>query len=851
MLLYLGVCLAAVCYVLLARYHRPQDSESFLPDIPRHAGRQMTALGYIEETGSQTFVIPEEDRQNIGIFGEIGSGKTSVMRMLIMQDIIRKTGFLLIDPHRDFSREVLSMIPEDMQDKVVYISLASIYQFERTVCINPLQTRTEHEKYIRTAGCIDNLKQYFTDGWGHRLETILRNMINLVMSTPDTFRFLDIISVLFDVNARNRALQKCPLPTVRNFWTNVFPRFAPEAAGAIYNKFDKIINTPPIAALFSSAESTVSIRDAIEGGKIVIVDLGSAATTDIIEFVGTLLINMFNLENKIRFDLGDSERTPFNIYIDEVHMFSAPVIRELLNSVRKYNMKVTVATQSVKVLDDDLARELDDLFRCMVMFRCDFDTARLLARNLPLEERQLAHLGFHRFAAFSQGVERISGIGMTRYIKTPSRWEEVARKSLQRYGKAVHADSFSSVKSSMMPKLSPLEYFLLNILYLEKREINHGELIAAGIAKFGVDEREVVRALINSLLSHYKFVVRSIDYREGWHQYDTSASFAITKKAIEAIYSRAYAGASAGSELHTGVISAIADRNTAQFHYCIPDLADTYGPRADLLVYEFQPLDDKGVTKQQMVNPVLWSENVTAVEVETDPMKHRGQIIINYEKSASRDMRVWFVVFSQKHKQYIIDALAEKNIAAESYDLIVVDPKSIDIQNDLRFCNVSESSGSIDGLNTDAGHALLQGIVDRPSLTASQVLACLGSIVREDGTLEGRPFDVVAKSAYAKTSDVKPDDTKPDDTKPDDTKPDDTKPDDTKPDDTKPDDTKPDDTKPDDTIAGKYANSNVVALKILLEDENFEGYDEICEELKRRSLGVRRNKNGGVTVYKL
>lgn len=333
-------------------------SESDTPK-PHTVSKDMTALGYIDgPDGDKTFVIPERDRQNIGIFGEIGSGKTTVLRLLIMQDIMRKTGFLLIDPHREFSREVLSMIPQDMQDRVVYISLASLYQFGKTVCINPLQTKTEHEKYIRTAGCIDNLKQYFSDGWGHRLETVLRNMINLVMSTPETFKFLDIISVLFDENKRNNALQKCPLPAVRDFWANVFPKFAPEASGAIYNKFDKIINTPPIAAMFSSTESTISFKEIIEEGKIVIVDLGSAATVDIIEFMGTMLINMFNLENKIRFDLGDSVKTPFNIYIDEVHMFSAPVIRELLNNVRKYNMKVTVATQSIKVLDDKLAKEL-------------------------------------------------------------------------------------------------------------------------------------------------------------------------------------------------------------------------------------------------------------------------------------------------------------------------------------------------------------------------------------------------------------------------------------------------------------------------------------------------------------
>ncbi len=703
-----------------------------------------------------------------------------------MQDIIRKTGFLLIDPHREFSREILSMIPKNMQDKVVYVSLASLYQFGKTVCINPLEANTEHEKYIRTAGCIDNLKQYFSDGWGHRLETILRNMINLVMSTPETFKFLDIISILFDKNKRNRSLQKCPLAEVRNFWTNVFPKFAPEAAGAIYNKFDKIINTPPIAAIFSSAESTISIREIIEDGKIVIVDLGSAATIDIIEFMGTLLINMFNLENKIRFDLGDSKKTPFNIYIDEVHMFSPGVIRELLNNVRKYNMKVTVATQSIKVLDNDLANELDDLFRCMIMFRCDYDTARLLARNLPLDEDDLSQLGFHRFAAFSQGLERVSGIGKTRHIEIPSRWQDVARKSLDRYGKEMPAELYSFVarNDSIMPKISPLEYFVLNLLYLRRRDMSRDELVSVSMRKFGIDERTVISALIDSLLQHYQFVSRNTVYCDGKNQYDTNTFFAITQLGLESIYSRAYAGPGAGGELHTRVISAIADMHTGQFHYCIPDLADTGGRRADLVIYEFQSSDSRSI-RDGSINHTMWSEDVIAVEVETDPTKHKRQIYVNYDKNASRGMHVWFVVFSQRHKDYIISALADDGIKAESYHVIVIDPKTVDMKN------LPE--------NSDGSAA------DRANHNASQMMTHIGSL------------QCTAEPSCVESQSIPPDSVKPPSVQSD---------------------------------VVDYTTMGDDTLKQFLDSETFPDFAAVRAVLKSRGYVVRRKKYGGVTIYK-
>ena len=824
----------------------------------------MTAIGYIDgQHGDKPFVIPEKDRQNIGIFGEIGSGKTTVLRLLIMQDIMRKTGFLLIDPHREFSREVLSMIPQDMKDKVVYISLASLYQFGRTVCINPLQTDTDHEKYIRTAGCIDNLKQYFSDGWGHRLETVLRNMINLVMSTPDTFKFLDIIGVLFDENKRNQSLQRCTNPAVRDFWINVFPKFAPEAAGAIYNKFDKIINTPPIAAIFSSTESTISIKEIIEDGKIVVVDLGSAATVDIIEFVGTLLINMFNLENKIRFDLGDVAKVPFNIYIDEVHMFSAPVIRELLNNVRKYNMKVTVATQSIKVLDDNFAKELDDLFRCMVMFRCDFETGRLLARNLPLDERELAQLSFHRFAAFSQGFERVAGVGKTRHVDIPSRWKDMAQHSLSLYGKEMiplssSQGSFGVEKSSIMPKLSPLEYFIVNTLYLlGGSSIKHADIVSAATARFAVDERIVNSALLDSLFQHHRFVSREIDYHGGKRQFDTDASFKITKLGIQSIYSRAFAGPGAGGQLHTGVISAIADAQIAQYHYCIPDLADIGGRRADLIIYEFKPaLLKKSSQSRNRMNPLLWSEDIIAVEVETDPTKHKDQVIINYEKNAQMKMQVWFVVFSQRHKDYIDKLMEEKRIT--QYQTIVVDPKSIDIRNKTSSRGGDDDGGSDDGDNdndnsndtnnddddndnnynilTDDTPDILDSILYTKYLRAPQIFTTLASMSKPDNTTNNNNNNNSNNS-----SDIKQDvQTRLDIT---------SDPTITTPDVISQPNTKP---RPTNEELDMYSKINNTTLEAYLNDVNFQDSDIVYDVLQKRGYGVRRKKNSmDLMIYKL
>ena len=566
--------------------------------------RETTALGYVEGAAGRTelFAIPERDRQNIAVFGEVGSGKTSVMRLLIMQDIARGTGFLLIDPHRDFAREVLSLVPPSMRERVVYVSLASVYQFGRTVCLNPLESRTDHERYIRAAGAVSSLRQYFADGWGHRLEAILRNLMRLVMSTPGQFRFLDLISVLYDEERRAEALRSCSDPSVRDFWASVYPRFPSEAAGAVYNKFDKIIGTPPVAAMFSSPASSVSIRECIERGRFVVVDLGSASTADIVEFMGTLIIGMFGLENRIRFDLGEAARTPFNVYIDEVHMFSPEVVRDLLNGVRKYGMKATVATQSVAALGGGLGDEVDDLFRCVAMFRCDRRTASVLARSMPLGEAELGMLGRHRFAAYSHGSLQVAGVGMTRHLGVAPRWKETARLSLEAYGRAAPAPgSFGAARgagraaagaaAAASPRLPPLQYYMLSVLHAAGgREVAGPALAAAACAAFArTDERAATSALADSLAGHERYASGRTEYAVGSRLDATVRMYSETALAVRSLYSSAFSGRGAGGGLHRAAISSICAAMRAHHHYAVPDLGDSARTRPDIVVHSFRP----------------------------------------------------------------------------------------------------------------------------------------------------------------------------------------------------------------------------------------------------------------------
>ncbi len=121
------------------------------------------------------------------------------------------------------------------------------------------------------------------------------------------------------------------------------------------------------------------------------------------------------------------------------------------------------------------------------------------------------------------------------------------------------------------------------------------------------------------------------------------------------------------------------------FKSCVPDLGDSGKQRPDLLIFEPERMPGKG--NETFYDSIQWSLKVIAVEVETDPTKHGSQVVRNFNKNFEVGYDVWFIVFSAKHMQYIIDIMEKNGIERRFYRITVVPPESVE-----RFSNVQNNS---------------------------------------------------------------------------------------------------------------------------------------------------------------
>lgn len=696
---------------------------------------KVTVIGFDDD--SRAAGIPRKDQIHTGIFGEVGSGKSTVATLMINQNINRGEGFLVLDPHGSLAQDALRMVPESERDRVVYISLDSVPRWGRTVKINPLEVKDGAEMYVVAMNLVNALRNIYRDSWGPQLETLLRNGANaLVEIEGSTLR--DLVKIMTDERMRAVYLNKVANRDVKHFWSVLFPQqYQKDAGRSAYNKLDKILSTPQVAAMLDTPQSTIDFAKIMESGGWVVIDLSSGGSDDVISFVGTILINMVYVEARRRFGGGDRQPRPFFMYIDEAHLFAPFVLRELLNTMRKANVKVAIASQTINTFPREFAREVSALVRTLVCFKVDMETASMFKTVMPVDTETLTSMTHGRFAFYSQGDPPLSGVLRVFPIVDRSKdWSGLASHSLQRCGRSTSLEKYMvpTKERGESPEVTPLEAYILLLLYNRRAEMARDDVFLFLRKAFLVEPREVFEKLDDILVGKLRLVERKTTACDDG---SVSTKYSLSGLAYNSLFSHAAAGRRAGSDLHLATIFMIMAMQQRNFKFCIPDLGDSTRQRPDLLIFEPKRLEGKNWGN--FCDPLSWSDKVIAVEVETDPTKHEQQVVKNFRKNFDLGYDVWFVVFSQGHMQYIIDAMSRNEVDPHLYKITRIHPESVG----QAAAHMQDSSVHLSREEVEVYGALGEGatpelVAERAGLPAYEVMGSLWKLERKGMAERGR-----------------------------------------------------------------------------------------------------------------
>jgi len=330
------------------------------------------------------FGIKKGDRRlHSYIIGKTGTGKSTLLENMIIDDIHEGRGLAVVDPHGELIQHILAAIPEHRIQDVVYFNPADVHF---PVGFNLLENVDPEQKNIVASGVVGIMEKIFGEvSWGPRLEYILRNVILALLDYPGS-TFLGIMRILTDTSYRRLVVNQIKDPVIRDFFINEYekydPKFRTEAIAPIQNKVGQFLSASTIRNIIGQPKSTMNINDVMDTGKILLADLSIGKIgEDNSSLLGAMLITKIQLAAMKRVHIPEAQRRDFYLYVDEFQNFATDSFATILSEARKYRLDLTMANQYISQMPESVANAVFGNVGSMIAFRVGAQDAAVLEKE--------------------------------------------------------------------------------------------------------------------------------------------------------------------------------------------------------------------------------------------------------------------------------------------------------------------------------------------------------------------------------------------------------------------------------------------------------------------------------------
>lgn len=406
---------------LSSLYHFP-DQSTDTPNISWLDARQASPpinmpsagviLGQSNYRGEKIDVRINTDdrRRHIYIIGQTGTGKSTLMKNIMIQDIKNGKGACVIDPHGDLALDILKNIPPERSEDVVYFNPADT---ERPIGLNMLEHDSPEQKTFvvnELLSIFDKLYDLKATG-GPMFEQYMRNALLLVMADPQSgMTLLEVPRVLSDENFRKYKLERCDNIAVRDFWQKEALQAGGEAALAnmvpyITSKLTPFIANDIMRPIIAQTKSSINFREIMDKKKILIVNLTKGKLGDLnSQLLGMIITGKILMAALSRVDMPEEDRHDFYLFIDEFQNFTTESIAIILSEARKYRLNLTLANQYIGQLVNNNDTTIKDAIfgniGTTIAFRIGVEDAEIIAKQMSPIFNEYDVVNIPKFTAY-------------------------------------------------------------------------------------------------------------------------------------------------------------------------------------------------------------------------------------------------------------------------------------------------------------------------------------------------------------------------------------------------------------------------------------------------------------------
>lgn len=423
------------------------DTAAAPTDMP--ASGTLIGVNRHRGTSREIYITPEDRMRHFYIIGQTGTGKSVLMKNLIIQDIKDGAGVCMIDPHGNDIQDVVAQVPPHREQDVIYFDPSNL---DQVIGLNMLEydpQKPEQKTFVvnELFSIFQRLYGSNPESMGPMFEQYFRNATLLVMEDPESGNtLLDISRVMSEPVFRRHKLAHASNPVVMQFWREIATKAGGEASlenivPYIVSKFDVFTANDYMRPIIGQQKSSFNFRQIMDERKILLVNLSKGRLGEInANLIGMIVVGKILMAALSRADSVQKDYPPFFLHIDEFQNVSTDSIASILSEARKYKLGLTVAHQFIAQLDEKIRDAVFGNIGSIAAFRTGPEDAEFLAHQFSpvFDANDLMNIPNHnaylKLLANGSPTKPFSADMMPPPESDPVRAQRIMAQSLSLYG---------------------------------------------------------------------------------------------------------------------------------------------------------------------------------------------------------------------------------------------------------------------------------------------------------------------------------------------------------------------------------------------------------------------------------
>ncbi|HLY39687.1 MAG TPA: type IV secretion system DNA-binding domain-containing protein [Terracidiphilus sp.] len=361
-------------------------------------------LGYTQTIGGQKSFTIDLDRSQFRhgwLLGKSGTGKSTLLRNVIVAALREQIGVAVIDPHGDLIYDVFNYLPQDRLEDVVYIDPENDRAPDLGIFDHP-----DKEKAVQAFMSL--MEAHSGRGWGPETAHILRGATDAVLELEKHPSILHIYKVLARDEYAKELMGRSENPLVQDFYKQYFEDLKPQERARNFshplNKVEELLR--PGLREFLSQHRHLSFNGIMDRQKILLCRIPKGLIGERpAKVLGSLILSKINLASFRR----KKRNRQFLVVVDEVHNFTDGIdFESMLAEGRKFGIHYLFATQTTQQMRDEERRIFNDRIAFgntshIFSFRVSGDDSEKIALNFGDKDiaESLVKLQNYHFVSFS------------------------------------------------------------------------------------------------------------------------------------------------------------------------------------------------------------------------------------------------------------------------------------------------------------------------------------------------------------------------------------------------------------------------------------------------------------------